>query len=1151
MADHVEAYLRDLYEIHSSHAAVPETSYYPALATLLSQVGKSLKPRVRCIVNPKNRGAGIPDGGLFTSDQFARTGGVEPAIGLMPSRGAVEVKGASEDACAVARGDQVARYCERYGQVLVTNLRDYLLVVWDGGRPVVQEHCSLAEDEFTFWSAVAHPRRTAALLGERFSEFLKRAMLRPAPLASPQDLAWFLASCARDARVRIEGVDLPALAALRTALERALGIQFNEPHGEHFFRSTLVQTLFYGVFSAWVLWAKDHPTGRFDWQKASWSLKVPMIRALFAQVAMPDRLEPLGLVEVLDWAGAALNRVDRDAFFGRFEEADAVQYFYEPFLQEFDPELRKEMGVWYTPREVVRYMVARVDAVLRSDLGIEDGFADPRVLVLDPCCGTGAFLVEVLNRVAATLKEKGEDALVADDLKQAAMERVFGFEILPAPFVVAHLQLGLLLQRLGTPLASGKGERAGVYLTNALTGWEPPDPVKEKLVQLSLTGMPELVQERDAADKVKRAAEILVILGNPPYNGYAGMAMEEERDLSNSYRSTRRAAAPQGQGLNDLYVRFYRMAERRIVEQTGRGIVCFISNYSWLDGLSFTGMRERYLEAFDGIWVDCLNGDKYKTGKLTPEGEPDPSIFSTEFNPEGIQVGTAIALLARRGQTRGTEGVHFRHLWGKGKRAELLQTADQQGGDIYQSVAPPLELGLPFLPTQFAADYVRWPLLTDLFLTSFPGVKTSRDDVVVDIDRERLVERMRCYFDPNVSHEEMARISPGSMEDTCGFDARATRDYLRKRGFLEDRVVRYCYRPFDVRWLYWEPETKLLDRNRAEYFSHVSIGNLWLASTTRSRKLAFYQPQVTTVLADMNVIEANVQMFPLHLSSDLKQADLFGQERSALIPNFSQSACEYLGHSGATSENLFFHIVGLLHSTRYRDENAGALRQDWPRVPLPAGRDTLVASSGLGMRVGALLDPLAPVDGVTAGLIRRELSMMATPSRATGTALDPSRGDLRLTAGWGFAGKDGATMAGQGRVVVRGYSPEESAAIEEGAKALGLSLAEALQQLGDDTRDVYLNDVAYWKNVPASVWGYTIGGYQVLKKWLSYREYELLGRALSKDEVRLVREIARRIAAILLLGPQLDTNYQAVKADGYAWPARQSPGWDSNGGTGL
>ena len=159
---------------------------------------------------------------------------------------------------------------------------------------------------------------------------------------------------------------------------------------------------------------------------------------------------------------------------------------------------------------------------------------------------------------------------------------------------------------------------------------------------------PELEEERDAAEHVKRDVPILVILGNPPYNSFAGIAkMEEERDLSEAYRTTKQAPAPQGQGLNDLYVRFFRMAERRIVQKTGRGVVCLISNYSWLDGLSFTGMRERYLEAFDRIWIDCLNGDKYKTGKLTPEGEPDPSIFSTEFNREGIQVGTAIALLVR------------------------------------------------------------------------------------------------------------------------------------------------------------------------------------------------------------------------------------------------------------------------------------------------------------------------------------------------------------------------------------------------------------------------------------------------------------------------------------------------------------------------
>jgi predicted helicase len=310
----------------------------------------------------------------------------------------------------------------------------------------------------------------------------------------------------------------------------------------------------------------------------------------------------LNLPEVLDWAGATLNRVDRGRFFASFDEGKAVQYFYEPFLEAFDPDLRKELGVWYTPPEIVQYMVARVDKVLRNQLHVADGLANPRVYVLDPCCGTGAFLVEVIHRIAQTLREKGGDALLAADLKEAAIKRVFGFEILPAPFVIAHLQLGILLENLGAPFSDIKHERAGIFLTNALTGWEPPKEPKP-------LPFVELEQERDAAGDVKREKPILVVLGNPPYNSFAGIAnIEEERDLSEAYRVTHHAPAPQGQGLNDLYVRFYRMAERRIVDKTEEGIVCFISNYSWLDGLSFTGMRERYLDVFDHIWIDNLHG---------------------------------------------------------------------------------------------------------------------------------------------------------------------------------------------------------------------------------------------------------------------------------------------------------------------------------------------------------------------------------------------------------------------------------------------------------------------------------------------------------------------------------------------------------------
>jgi hypothetical protein len=232
---------------------------------------------------------------------------------------------------------------------------------------------------------------------------------------------------AREAKFRVEEGKPPALEAIRSALEEALGMKFDSERGEKFFRSTLIQTLFYGMFSAWVLWSKSHSPGdkkaRFDWRLADYYLRVAIIRKLFREVADPGQLEPLNLPEVLDWACSVLNRVDRASFFASFDEGAAVQYFYEPFLEAFDPDLRTELGVWYTPTEVVRYMVERVDRVLREQLGRAAGLADPNVYVLDPCCGTEAFPVEVLNRIAKTLQEEAGDALVAADLKKAATER--------------------------------------------------------------------------------------------------------------------------------------------------------------------------------------------------------------------------------------------------------------------------------------------------------------------------------------------------------------------------------------------------------------------------------------------------------------------------------------------------------------------------------------------------------------------------------------------------------------------------------------------------------------------------------------------------------------------------------------------------------
>lgn len=622
MSNPLARYLRDLHDDHRLGEAAVEVSGYGTLQTLINAFGSGLNPGVRVVINPKNRGSGTPDGGLFTTDQFqreARDTGEWPA--QLPNRGAVEVKGPQDDVVEIAASEQVGRYLLRYGQVLVTNYRDFLLVGQDGdGSAKHLERFTLAPSVDKFWR-LAGSRARDEELEARFREFFIRTLAYGAPLRRAEDLAWFLASYAREALLGLEsrsGGGERELRLVRDALRQALGVGFEGEEGEHFFRSTLVQTLFYGVFSAWVLWSKRTPFGleeRFNWRLAVHTLNVPLIRSLFEQLTLKATMKALGMQEIMERTGELLNRVEREAFFEDFAEDGAVQYFYEPFLAAFDPELRRQLGVWYTPKEVVRYMVERVDQALKDDLEIPAGLADEDVFILDPCCGTGAYLVEVIQKIDRTLRESGADALSAHDLRRAALERVFGFEILPAPFVVAHLQLGLLLQNLGAPLSDGQDERASVYLTNALTGWEPRDDAKSNLPLI------EFEEEREAADEIKQRKKILVVLGNPPYYPYSGVSVEEEGTLVSPYRTATKGPKPAGQGLNDLYVRFFRVAERQIAESSGRGIVCYISNYSWLDGRSHPGMRERYVDAFDSIRVDRLNGDSRKNGKVAGRNE--------------------------------------------------------------------------------------------------------------------------------------------------------------------------------------------------------------------------------------------------------------------------------------------------------------------------------------------------------------------------------------------------------------------------------------------------------------------------------------------------------------------------------------------------
>jgi hypothetical protein len=441
--------------------------------------------------------------------------------------------------------------------------------------------------------------------------------------------------------------------------------------------------------------------------------------------------------------------------------------------------------------------------------------------------------------------------------------------------------------------------------------------------------------------------------------------------------------------------------------------------------------------------------------------------------------------------------LHFRHWWGKGKREALLASVEQSPEADYALLQPSLELGLPFMPMQVQAHYLAWPRLPELLPASFPGVKTSRDDALVDIDRAALEQRMRQYFDPAVSDEEMRRIAPALMEKTSSFDPKTTRITLQKRGFRPENIVRYVYRPFDIRWLYWESETKLLDRNRSDYIPHIFQDNLWIASAQKLRR-DFDPLVVIKRLGAGHLIERGANLFPIYLKPFSNKNDY--------QPNLSPTTADYLAGLDADAPTLFHHIIAILHAPAYRADNAGALKQDWPRIPLPATREQLLASAELGRQIAALLDTETPLPGVTQGKPRPELAKIALLTILDNAPLTPAH--LQLTTGWGHAGKGGVTMPGKGKTVSRPLTTEEQPGFSE------------------ETLDVYLNAVCYWKNIPRPVWEFTIGGYQVIKKWLSYRELELLGRPLSADEALELTWIARRITALVSVRPILDKNYQ-------------------------
>ena len=1178
---------REVSRLLNSSTTAEET-YYAPIRTLWAAILAQLNLPFEIRINTKERRTGGP---LNRPDIAFYDGGGEYLV--VPAE--VKLPNAEIDdvIMSTGRNDQIGRYLAASRVLIATNIRSVSLVTVApafSGSGAVPPGSRVIVRTVDLWTSVTAVRSGRPISSEEAGylvELLEAAVTQFASIAEPQSLARIFARQARLAKQDLPGEFSSAVRPLLEDFGKALGITFEGEKGEEFFRSALVQTAFYGVFSGWVLWHAEGAQGTFEWSRVPSYLRIPFLGNLFYEFQHPTRLKELKLAKHLDIATAALARVDRGHFFNRFSIPDieaevlregaalttaAITYFYEPFLAAFDPNLRKELGVWYTPWEIVRYQVRRVDRLLRDELGCARGFADERVVVLDPACGTGAYLVEVLRCIAWQLREEGQDALMPATLLEAFTTRIFGFEILMAPFVIALLQLYLVLDKLGADLdavfgqdvASG-GPRLGVMLTNALTGWKA-----EQAIQLVF---PELQAERDAAQNVKHHAKVIVIIGNPPYDRFASAAVAEEGGLVDAYVGITRNAKGKQVGrtrlfdawgvkkhlLNDLYIRFFRLAEKRIGEQAEFGIVSFISNSRFYVGKSHPIMRESLLNNFDHIWIDNLHGYRIASER-TPWGDSCETIFNVEGGGPGIKVGTGITTLVKKRDSGPRPAlVSFRDFWGRAqaKRAALLESLDleswpsarakeaaerPQGPRAYSTHQVSAANRWRLVGGDAPVGYEDWVSLAELFPRSYMGVHTGKDGAVTAFDEATLASRFQAYFLPSVSDAEMLTTCPelldvaNEFEDPSAFRRASQEDKDQEAHSPSAHLKRYLYRPLDGRYIWYDTKRRqfqaangesrrwsgnLIQRFGEQFKADIGLENLFLCAVEDPRRVSESVPLLSTTLVDLHLHDRGTRVIPAWAVVAAEEPTLHSQGGPArVIPNLSSEVWRLLSRTWSLSgdvesqaacrmtEDLFYYGLAILHSPQYQIDNRAGLEQDWARIPITRCARPFATIVEHGRKLSTLLDPWSSVQPVLREILGDAVKDLAKPQHKQASKI--AAGNLVVTYSYYAAGK--------GKWQQRDPEVAESSSI----------------RWGTATGDLYLNEMVFLKNIPEGVWRYELGGYPVLKKWLGYRQGNRRRDApLSLSELAGFRERVHRVAAILSLHEVLDAAYEQASEDAF------------------
>jgi len=1099
MSDVIKSYLAEIEkELKTGRAT--EHTYRPALKRLI----ESLDGRISATNEPKRVECGAPDFALRRD-----------ALSI----GYVETKDLGKSLDEAEDSEQLERYKKSLPNLILT---DYLEFRWfvDG-----QPRGSARLGRMGKGGKILPDREGMAQTRQLLQLFLDG---QPEPITKPRELserAAKLAHIIRDTIIEAFQKEKASsdLRDLREAFAEVLIPDLNRPEKLAEFADMYAQTIVYGLFAA-----RCNHQGPGPFQRLGAAREIPktnpFLKKLFESIT-GSSLDEEPYVDFVDDLVAILANTDMEKMLENFgkrtRQEDPIVHFYETFLAAYDPKTRERRGVYYTPEPVVQYIVKSVDHILKTRFGLEGGLAHtsdtatydyetikldengnpdrsklpeghreekPKVLILDPACGTGTFLYAVTDFIRSEYMKQLNAGLWSAYVRDHLLPRLFGFELLMAPYAVAHFKLGMLLAGYDLPKEQQKqwqydfeaDERLGIYLTNTLD--EAPSEWQKLFGAYRI-----LSEEANAASRVKRDLPIMVVLGNPPYSGHSAnssweMVGKKKRlnfigQLLQDYYFV--DGKPLGEKnpkwLQDDYVKFIRWGQWR-VEKTGAGVLAYITNHGYLDNPTFRGMRQHLMSSFNEVYILDLHGNSKKK-ECSPDGTKDENVFD-------IMPGVSIGIFIKYRNDQQTAKIHHAELWGlredKYKKLSIQSIQETK----WKIVSPDSPFYL-FVPRnmEVSSEYLAEMRLTEIFPINVLGFQTHRDHFSIDFDKDTVYKKIADLRSASISDEFVREQY--KLKDNRDWKLSDARSQLMACNNWNQKIINCLYRPFD-----WRPcffSGIFMDFPRRELLDNVAgRDNICLLSSRQQALSGYRHCWVSDAPANDCAVsttsrEAN-QVFPLYVYDDEdngKQKELFKPIMSKTgkdgrIPNLnpdfvsafaSRLGLEFIsdGHGDLSTtfgpEDIFHYIYAVFHSPTYRQRYAEFLKIDFPRVPMTSRPELFRKLCFLGEELVAL-------------------HLLESPYLSQLITRYPVVGD---------------------NIVEKGFP--KFVAYEEGAPGY-----------------VYINKAQYFEGVPKEVWEFHVGGYQVCEKWLKDRR----GRQLSFDDLMHYQKVVVALKETARLMGEID-----------------------------